>query len=426
MVLRSRMSNLFATRSRKLTAAGAVGLVALAVALGAVYGFRPRPNPDVIPDPDGPAPPSAKPVHELDPAKHSIPAGPVTGVVGGSEFTAEASVEGDYLVFRTPPAGNAVPERKVSLQLRTGGGSIENRKLTVRPDTPSGPDVPPILVEAPALPRPDYYTGGYALTLELGTRKAGKLPGRIYLCFPDDKATFLAGTFEADCPRTPTDPPGLDDVPFVHGSVTVRNLGPRFDLRVGYLGITGPEQFVLGAGDIDIDPDAPPNRSSQFVYDKPRVTNLVAGDGKAVPTRYEHSRLAPGRYLVFVSLVGGGPVAWKWVTVTPTTTVTVDFTLDPAQTGGVEVGAPLEALGKAHLVPVNDHPGPVAVYPNAAYAIALHLRLEQDIVARKALFKNLAPGKYEVRAGGQIRLVEIVAGKTLELDFDRKPPEPKK
>src|SRR5262249_9036913 len=82
-------------------------------------------------------------------------------------------------------------------------------------------------------------------------------------------------------PRMPTDPPGIEDVPFINGSVTVRNLGPRFDLRVGYLGITGPELFVLGAGDIDIDPAAPPNRSSQFIYDKPRITNLSARDGKA-------------------------------------------------------------------------------------------------------------------------------------------------
>src|SRR5262249_21390115 len=151
----------------------------------------------------------------------------------------------------------------------------------------------------------------------------------------------------------------------------------------------------------------------------------IAGDGKSVPTRYEHSRLAPGRYLVFAAIPGGA-MAWKWVSVSATTTETVDFTLDPAQTGGLEVGAPLEALGKVHLVPVNDQPGAIPPEPNVAFAIALHLRLEQDIVARKALFKNLAPGKYEVRAGGQVRTVEVVAGKTVELDFDRKPPEPKK
>ena len=53
----------------------------------------------------------------------------------------------------------------------------------------------------------------------------------------------------------------------------------------------------------------------------------------------------------------------------------------------------------------------------------MQLKLEQDIVARKALFKNLGPGRYEVRdkASGQVRVVEIVAGKTIELDFDAKP-----
>ena len=55
------------------------------------------------------------------------------------------------------------------------------------------------------------------------------------------------------------------------------------------------------------------------------------------------------------------------------------------------------------------------------------MRLEQDIVNRKALFKNLGPGRYEVRdrASGQIRVVEIVPGKTIELDFDAKPAPPK-
>ena len=35
-------------------------------------------------------------------------------------------------------------------------------------------------------------------------------------------------------------------------------------------------------------------------------------------------------------------------------------------------------------------------------------------------FTNLAPGRYEVRAAKQTRTVEIVAGKTVELDFEKK------
>lgn len=402
-------------------------LICLGLLLALILGCgsdSPAPAPDVVISPEpgaGAAVPVVKPVHELDPAKHTIPAGPVNGTVAGSDFIAEAVIEGDYLVFRTPGTGAT----KVSLEVRGPGQSFENRKITVRQETLPGPEVPRIFVEAPSLPRPDFYTNGYAMTLELGPRKGGKLPGRVYLCFTDEKATVLAGSFEADCPRMPTDPPGIDDVPFINGSVTLHNVAPKVDVRVGYLGIVGPELFVLGAGEIDIDSSAPANRSTQFSYDKPRVTNLIAGDGKAQPSRYEHSRLAPGRYLVFAA-VSGGPIAWKWVTISATTTITVDFTLDPTQAGGVEVGTPLEALGKVHLVPVNEQPGQAPLDANVGFAIGLHLRLEQDIVARKALFKNLTPGKYEVRAGGQIRIVEIVPGKTVELDFDKKPLEPKK
>jgi hypothetical protein len=370
-----------------------------------------------------PVPPVTKPVHEMDPTRHVIPNGPVTGRVAGEDFVAEATVDGDYLVFKTLGTSPTTSERKVSLELRTPGQVIENRKIVVRQETLPGREVPRIFIEASSLPRPELYTHGYALTLELGQRKGNKLPGRIYLCFPDEKSTVLAGTFEADYPRLPTDPPGIEDVPFINGSVTVRNLDPKQTLRVGYLGVIGAELFVLGSGDIDIDPTAPPNRSVQVMYDKPRVTNLIAGDGMSIPNRYEHSRLTPGRYLVFAMIPDGGPIAWKWVTISQTTTTTVDFVLDPQQTGGLEIGTPLEALGKVHLVPVNEQPGAGMLDPNISYAVALHLRLEQDIVARKALFKNLAPGKYEVRAGGQIRYVEVVAGKTVELDFDKKPVE---
>ena len=58
--------------------------------------------------------------------------------------------------------------------------------------------------------------------------------------------------------------------------------------------------------------------------------------------------------------------------------------------------------------------------------IALNMQLERNIIVRKALFKNLAPGRYEVRAGNDSRFVEIVAGKTLELDFDKPQSPPKK
>jgi hypothetical protein len=119
--------------------------------------------------------------------------------------------------------------------------------------------------------------------------------------------------------------------------------------------------------------------------------------------------------------VKNGPAVWKWVDVKPQSTTTVDFTIDLTQTGGLEVNAPLEALDKVQLAPA-DEPLRPALSEYLFGALAMQMQLEQPIIARKALFKGLSPGRYEVRVNKQLRVVEVVAGKTMELDFDKKLP----
>jgi hypothetical protein len=156
------------------------------------------------------------------------------------------------------------------------------------------------------------------------------------------------------------------------------------------------------------------------------MTFLIAGDAKKAPSRFEHSKLTQGRYLAFASLKDG-PAAWKWVDVGERTTEKVDLTIDAAKVGRLEVTAPLGSLSKVQLAPA-DEPARPQLDPILFELIAMQMKLEQDIVQRKALFKDLAPGRYEVRdkASGQVRVVEIAAGKTAELDFDAKPAPPKK
>lgn len=38
------------------------------------------------------------------------------------------------------------------------------------------------------------YTQGYALRLDFGMVKDGNLPGRIYLCLPDERKSWIAGS----------------------------------------------------------------------------------------------------------------------------------------------------------------------------------------------------------------------------------------
>lgn len=388
-------------------------------------GSKPGPTPQAEATPGAGTEPSpaTKVVHELDPARHVIPAGPVSGSVGGEEFTPVSVVEGDFLTFRTMKKGMEQPDREVIIRLRaTPNQPLLVGRHTIRPEMPEGPEVPPIVLSTPGKPG-HMFPNGYAMTLDLEPRKEGKLAGKVYLALPDDQKSYFAGTFVAAAPRLPIEPPGPEDVPLINGSVTVNGAGPKPVLITGYAASPNGASSQVGIAALDIElsesPDGP--KWTQRNDDKPRVTSLIAGDGKKTPSRFEHSKLTPGRYLVFAALKDG-PISWKWVDVGAQSTEKVDLVIDATKTGGLEATAPLGSLSKVQMAPADD-PARPPLDTTLFELIAMQLKLEQDIVARKALFKNLGPGRYEVRdkASGQVRVVEIVAGKTVELDFDANP-----
>ena len=47
------------------------------------------------------------------------------------------------------------------------------------------------------VPKTKIFTKEYSMRLNLGAIKNGKLPGKIYLCLPDEKKTVVAGSFTA-------------------------------------------------------------------------------------------------------------------------------------------------------------------------------------------------------------------------------------
>jgi hypothetical protein len=56
---------------------------------------------------------------------------------------------------------------------------------------------------------------GYALRIEFGAVAGSKLPGKIYLCLPDDPQSYVAGNFTADIikPKPTTKPAAKPAVP---------------------------------------------------------------------------------------------------------------------------------------------------------------------------------------------------------------------
>ena len=384
-------------------------------------GETPKP-----PDPNAGAPkvdPPKAAAWEIDQAKHAIPAAPVKGSIAGVEVTPEVQVEGAELTFRVLKAGTPIPERSLKLNLapRLVAGQppppVLDRKWAVKFDGEPGPNAPEIWREV-AGKNPHVYPSGYALTLELGPRKAGKVAGKIYLSLSDDEKTFLAGTFEAAYTRPHTEKPGPDDAPYVAGEVTVIGAKPDAEVRVGYCGFLPDGQFATRELAIAIDPKSA--ELAQWTRDETGKSTLVAGDGKARPFRYEHTKLAPGRYLISAAVVGG-PAVWKWVEVPAGGTLAENLTLDATKTGGVEVSVPADVKGKVHLAPADDParpPLPADLFTAVAFQ---SVRQDADIAGGKALVKNLAPGKYEVRAGDLRGFVDVTAGKTAE--FALTPPK---
>src|SRR5205823_14059974 len=143
--------------------------------------------------------PPPDPVYEMDPAKHVVPAGPVVGRLAGERVSGEARIEAGELVFQKP-AGAPGDDWRVSGKLPPEALKGEPYRAVVAADKTPGAsvlvDFPKEVQLAEYDPAPGAdpgarkrtgwkpakvmgWEGGCALTLELGPRVAGKVPGKV-------------------------------------------------------------------------------------------------------------------------------------------------------------------------------------------------------------------------------------------------------
>jgi hypothetical protein len=360
-------------------------------------------------------PPAPAAAWEPDPAKQTIPAAPAAGSLGKAAFAPQqAEFETDTLTFRAVDK-DGQPTRMLTVKLpdelvKSAAGGV---KLVVKPEEPVGPKLPVVTTEVPGdkggPARVVEYKNGFGLTLDLGKRDRGALPGKVFISLPGDDKDFLAGTFTADWVRPPSEPPGADDVPFVQGAVTVAGAKADTQVSVGYIGVpkgTDVAQDVLQMA------FAAKGLSARSDHTKPRVTVFVAADAPDKAGRYEHTRLPAGKYLVFAG-VKDGPAAGKWVALPADGKLTLDFALDPAKAGKLEVKAPADAKGKVLLVPADDAPVPLEVFGLAASTLGLQADV-RDGVAR---FDRVLPGRYEARLNDLTGTVEVKTNETAKLEL---------
>lgn len=413
------------TRTTRLLLAGMAGV---GIGLGSGCGSKtdtPAPTPAPVtpqppapPAPTDPTPAPAADPYELDPAKHAIPAGTVSGKLAGKPFSPDAAIEGNKLTFRT--GKDFIPDATLEIDI-PAGQPVEGSKivLSTKGEQPNAPVLSVGTKQAEQL-KHELFADRYALTLELGKRAAGKLPGKIYLCLPDDAKSYLAGTFDAEWIRAATVAPDAEEAPFVKGKV-VLPAGTDKLVTVRYVGKVGEEvvsDLVALAPRADI-------KSATWVRstsNKPRVSTLVLDNGTA---SYDFVKLPAGRYLV-AAQIENGPSTWQWADVKAGGQLAVDLALDAAKVGKVNATVPPEVKEAIRLVPADLG----TEDPHGLFAGNLGFTLGYEGTPKdgKATIANVAPGKYEARTvvdGKEYRgTVEVLAGKDAALEM--KLVEPKK
>lgn len=369
-------------------------------------------DPPKTDSPKNPAPPAA--AWEMDTLKHAIPAAPVAGTFGGAAFAPEVQLQGGTLRFRTFTKDGG-PDKTIELRLIEPGKKLEGRKLLVTPGNAAGPDVPVVLLLKPDAKDPPLFEKGYALTLELGPKQGGKVPGKVYLSLPTGEKDFLAGTFAAEYVRTEDEPPGPDDAPFIQGKLSVAGAADP-NVVVGYVRVEpydpAAHPYVDLTGTI-LKPGGFPIRSETS---RPRAAVLIPPAKPGEPARFEFTHLEPGRYWVFAT-VQGGPAVGKWVTVAAGGQVAADFALDAAAFGGLEVTVPGPAE-KVYVLPAAEagKPWPEQLVLTAAAMSGMSAG-EPDPAKKDTVvpFAKLSPGKYEIWAGNLTGTVEVKRGETAKL-----------
>ena len=121
--------------------------------------------------------------------------GPVDGRVMGAEFKPDKiQLLNTGLSLRTD-----TDMIQIFLNLKPGQG-IEGKSFEWKAELKEGEAQPAIHVHINSLKPPGLQvsTKGYAMRLEFGKEKDGKIPGKIYLCLPDDKKSWVAGCFTLD------------------------------------------------------------------------------------------------------------------------------------------------------------------------------------------------------------------------------------
>ncbi|MGN6554531.1 MAG: hypothetical protein ACTHLW_12550 [Verrucomicrobiota bacterium] len=197
-----------------------IGLVAMVVVGISAYAFRDKlfktgGSSNAVSDRGGAGKPANVVAAAFPPSKSTLPwildlsdaafpEGPVSGKIHDRDFVAERAIlQGGNLMFRMNQ--NQPTELGLNIFLfAKQADELSGKSATVTTNNIRSPRAV-LRWKDGGQTVTRSFTNGYALRLEFGNQTGNRMPGKIYICLPDEMRSCVAGTFNAEI-RKPSPP----------------------------------------------------------------------------------------------------------------------------------------------------------------------------------------------------------------------------
>ena len=145
-----------------------------------------------------PAPAANDPNWKLDLGGVVLPDAPAAGRLNGKEFSCQrATLLGSSLALRQ--GSKWPPELGVVINLHAAhSADLAGKNIHIATDLAAAPKVALRWRDGQQEPATRNFNDGYALRIEFGALAGERLPGKIYLCLPDEQKSYVAGSFTAE------------------------------------------------------------------------------------------------------------------------------------------------------------------------------------------------------------------------------------
>jgi len=164
--------------------------------------------PKTPPKPAVVAPPANDSNWTLALATNDIPDSTAAGRIHGQDFIVErTTLQNGTLTLRAGTHGSL----EFGVQINFEGATPEalsGKTINITTNVDKAAKITFRWKDASGTVQRESYDDSYAMRLELGSLANNRLPGKIYLCTPDDAKSYLLGSFNADARKPkPKAPP---------------------------------------------------------------------------------------------------------------------------------------------------------------------------------------------------------------------------